>query len=149
MSQKNVYKPKPKESAEKKTGFGGVQKLSGGKVHQAVKRVFDTYKNIFSGDIIEKQESTSFLNLLIWLTLLGFVYITNNYWAEQKIREINRREKALKEMRYQYISTKSKLMTMSRQSEVLKRLEPIGYKENKEPLKVIRINKNELDQMRK
>ena len=138
-TQKNVIKPKPKKQKEKKEGY---------KLPEPVKEALETPKDIFSGDIIEGKEPVKIINLLIWLTVLGFLYITNNYWAEEKIREINREEKVLKELRYKYISTKSKLMTMSRQSEVVKRLRSRGYKENKEPLKVIKVTKEDLRLMR-
>ncbi len=142
MSGKNILKPKPKikEEKEKKAGF---------KVPEQAKTVLSAPKDIISGDFIEGKESVKIIQLLIWLTFLGFLYITNNYWAEEKIRRINKEEKALKEMRYKYISTKSKLMTMSRQSEVVKRLESKGYHENKEPLKVIKITKEDLKSMKK
>ena len=146
MSSKNVIKQKPKE---RKPKFVKLKKMFGFKIPDSAKTALDAPKDIFSGDIIEKQDSTTLINLLIWFTLLGFLYITNNYRAEEKIRTINKKEKALKEMRYHYISTKSKLMTMSRQSEVLKRLETKGFKENKEPLKVIKITKTDLQSMKK
>jgi len=147
--KQNVLKPKPKQPKQRKPLFAGLRKLLGFKVPGSAKTALETPKDIISGDIIDTPESSRLLNILIWLTALGFIYITNNYWAEQKIREINRREKILKEMRYEYISQKSKLMTMSRQSEVLQILKSKGYKENTEPLKVIKINKKELEQIKK
>ncbi len=144
MPEKNVLRQKPKEPKQRKPRFVKLRKLFGFKIPH-----LETTKDIITGDIIEQKGSATLINLIVWLTLLGFLYITNNYWAEQKIREINKKEKGLKEMRYHYISTKSKLMTMSRQSEVLKRLEPLGFKENKEPLKVISMTKKDLESIKK
>ncbi len=149
-AQKNILRAKPVEPAEpkeRKPRFVWLKKLFGVKISKGAKTVMGAPKDIISGDILEKQESYKMVYLLIWLLVLGFVYITNNYQAEEKIRMINAKQKELKELRYQYISNKSKLMNMSKQSEVEKRLEKRGFKENVEPLKVIRITTKELKQL--
>jgi hypothetical protein len=46
-------------------------------------------------------------------------------------------ERQIRELRYEYISVKSDLMTLSKQSQLEKRLEKMGIKENKEPVKTI------------
>jgi hypothetical protein len=148
ISKRNILKPKPKEPKEHKPRFTKLKKMLGFKIPESAITAMETPKDIISGDIIERNESKQWFNILLWLTLLAFIYITNNYWAEEKIREINHKQKEIQELRYQYISTRSKLMTMSRQSEVFKRLEKRGFKENKEPLKVIKITKNELSKLK-
>lgn len=144
MAGKNVLKPKPKE----RNGLSLKGKFDF-KVPDSAKTVMGKPKEIISGDILNRGEPTKWINILLFLTVLGFLYIYNNYQAEEKIRKIHKREKYIKELRYQYIITKSKLMTLSRQTEVQKRLEPKGYKENKEPLKVIKVNKDLLEAIKK
>ncbi len=148
--QKNILKKKPepkKERKARKPRFTGLKKLFGITIPDGAKVVMEVPKDIISGDIIEKKESSVIFKLLPWLTLLAFLYITNNYHAEEQVREINRRQKEIKELRYQYISKKSKLINMSKQSEIEKRLAKRGFKENTEPLKVIRVNQKELKQL--
>ncbi len=150
-TQKNILRHKPAEPVEpkeRKPRFVRLKKLFGIGIQEKAKKVMETPKDIISGDIIEKSESYKMIYLLIWLLVLGFIYITNNYQAEEKIRRINARQKELKELRYQYISNKSKLMNMSKQSEVEKRLVKRGFKENTEPLKVIHISPDDLKKMR-
>ena len=134
---------------ERKPGFVKLKKIFGFHISNRAKAVMETPKDIISGDILEKNESSRLFPLLTWLTLLAFLYITNNYQAEEKTREINRKQKDIKELRYQYISKKSKLMNMSKQSEVEKILEKRGFKENTQPLKVIRVSQKELDSIKK
>jgi len=129
--------------------FSKLKKIFGFHISDRAKAVMETPKDIISGDILEKNESSRLFPLLTWLTLLAFLYITNNYQAEEKTREINRKQKDIKELRYQYISKKSKLMNMSKQSEVEKILEKRGFKENTQPLKVIRVSQKELDSIKK
>jgi len=151
-TQKNILKKKPKapkKPKERKQGFVKLKKIFNFKMSDRAKAVVETPKDIISGDILEKKESSRLFPLLIWLTFLAFLYITNNYHAEEKIREISRKQKDIKELRYQYISKKSKLINMSKQSEVEKILEKRGFKENTQPLKVIRVSTKELNSIKK
>ncbi len=151
-AQKNILKKKPKApkaTKSRKPKFVKLKRLFGFKMSDKAKAVMETPKDIISGDILEKKESSRLFPILTWLTLLAFLYITNNYHAEEKIREINRKQKEIKELRYQYISKKSKLMNMSKQSQVEKILAKRGFKENTQPLKVIRVTQQELDSIKK
>jgi len=151
-AQKNILRKKPdpeKEPKVRKPRFVKLRQKLGFKVSDKAKAVMGAPKDIISGDILENKESSKLISLLTWFTLLAFLYITNNYQAEEKIRDINRKQKEIKELRYQYISKKSKLMNMSKQSEIEKRLEKRGFKENREPLKVIRVTQKELEAIKK
>jgi len=151
-AKKNILKKKPKaqkKPKERKPLFVNLKKMFGFHLSDKAKAVIETPKDIISGDILEKKESSRLIPLLTWLTLLGFLYITNNYQAEEKTREINRKQKEIKELRYQYISKKSKLMNMSKQSQVVKILEKRGFKENTQPLKVIKVSRQEMETIKK
>ena len=55
---------------------------------------------------------------ILFLTVIAMFYITNSFYAERTIRDIDQTKKELKEKRAEFISTKSKLMINSMQSEV-------------------------------
>ena len=57
-------------------------------------------------------------------------YIANNYNSQKTAIEINRTLKEIEGLRYEYISTKSNLMYISKQSEIVKRLGASGLKES-------------------
>ncbi len=80
-----------------------------------------------------------FFRYLLYLALLAFIYIANNYYAENNIREINKLRKDIKELRYEYISVKTQLMHIEKQSQIAKKLEKRGIKKNKQPVKTIKI----------
>lgn len=84
---------------------------------------------------------------VLFISFLAFIYIANNYYAERKVRKINAIHKELKEIKYEHISTKSKLMQLSKQSQIAKKIEQAGIKESTEPVKIIRTesNKKELE----
>ncbi len=65
----------------------------------------------------------------LFLTALAVIYIYNGHLADKTIRDINRTAKEVKELKYEYISVKSKVMYQSKQSELIKAVEPLGLKE--------------------
>ena len=65
----------------------------------------------------------------LFLTGLAVVYIFNGHYADKTIRKINRTAKEVKELKYEYIAVKSKVMYQSKQSELVKVVEPLGLKE--------------------
>lgn len=92
-----------------------------------------SFLDIIGGRVLSRNNTRKFLPFLFFLALLAIVYIANTYYAEKKIRETNEIKKELKELRYNYISSKSELMFHSKQSEIVKMLSKTGIKESKEP----------------
>ena len=83
--------------------------------------------------------------MFIWKKqlLIGTIFL-----IEKKERDIQALRKSLKELRYEYITTRSELMNQSQQSEVARRLEAINIKESRvPPVKVIK--KSESDRTEK
>ncbi|MBI5856137.1 MAG: hypothetical protein HZB42_00700 [Sphingobacteriales bacterium] len=64
-----------------------------------------------------------------FLTLLAVIYIYNGHYADKAIRNINRINKEVKELQYEYKAAKSDVMFRSKQSELVKAVEPLGLKE--------------------
>ena len=65
----------------------------------------------------------------LFLAVLAVVYIFNGHHADKTIRKINNLTKEVKELKYEYIAVKSKVMYQSKQSELVKVVEPLGLKE--------------------
>lgn len=99
-------------------------------------------KGLLGGSFLAKDSSIRFLPFLLFMTFLGLVYIANIYYAEENIRRIDDISRDLKELRYEYISTHTKLMHISKQSELVKRLEFLGLKESTTPPFKIQALKN-------
>ncbi len=64
----------------------------------------------------------------LFLCMLAIIYIYNGHYAEKTIKEINRNTRDLNERKYEYKTVKSELMFQSKQSEVVKAVEPMGLK---------------------
>jgi hypothetical protein len=80
----------------------------------------------------------------LFLAVLAVVYIFNGHYADKTIRKINRTAKEVKELKYEYIAVKSKVMYQSKQSELVKVVEPLGLKELTESPVVLKDSTTEI-----
>ncbi len=90
-------------------------------------------RNILGGNFLAQTGMINLLPFLFFITFLTILYIANIYYAEKDIREFNALKKELKELRYEYITSKSNLMNVSKQSEITRRLLGSGVKESVVP----------------
>jgi hypothetical protein len=65
----------------------------------------------------------------LFLSGLAVVYIYNGHNADKTIRNINKVSKELKELQYEYKTLKGEVIFRSKQSELVKAMEPYGLKE--------------------
>ena len=65
----------------------------------------------------------------LFLALLAIIYIYNGHYADKTIRDINKTAKEVKELQHEYKTVKSEVMFRSKQSELVKAVEPLGLKE--------------------
>ena len=105
------------KSATKK---GAPKKMQVHKVF--VRSAFD----VINGNFLTNKSSLKQVPFVLFLTIIALFYIANSYYAERKIRQINKINNELKELRSEYITSKSKLMFVSKQSEVAKTAEQMG-----------------------
>nr|WP_255724180.1 FtsL-like putative cell division protein [Terrimonas ginsenosidimutans] len=69
----------------------------------------------------------------LFLTFLAVVYIYNGHLADKTVRQIGRTSREVKELQYEYKTVKSEVMFRSKQSEMVKAVEPLGLKELLQP----------------
>ena len=101
-------------------------------------------QNVLGGNFLNRESTIRLLPFFLFLTLISMFYIGNTYYAESQERDISALRKSLKELRYEFITTRSELMNQSQQSEVARRLEAINIKESRvPPVKVIKKTKSE------
>lgn len=65
----------------------------------------------------------------LFVAILTVMYIANGHYADKSIRKINALDKQLKEMEYEFKTTKRDLIFRSKESELIKAVEPLGLKE--------------------
>lgn len=91
---------------------------------------------------MSKESALSILPFLFFLTVLGMLYIANKHYAEKNIRQIEKINKELKELKWEHLTAKSILMSKSKQSEVAKITKTFGLNEAvAPPTKIVVENK--------
>jgi hypothetical protein len=69
----------------------------------------------------------------LFLGSLAVVYIYNGHYADKTVRDINKVNTELKELQFEYKILKSEVMFRSKESELIKAVEPFGLKELTSP----------------
>jgi hypothetical protein len=82
---------------------------------------------------VNSEKATSALPFVLFLVMLGMIYIGNMHLAEKNIRDIDRLSKEVKELTWDYKTTKADLAFKSTLSEVAKRVDTLGIHESVEP----------------
>lgn len=106
---------------------------------------------VINGNFLSKDNIQKHIPFILFLFAVSLVYIANGYMAENTVRKINARNNELKELRSEYISTKSELMYHSKQSGLVDIIQSknLGLKESFVPPKKITVTKKELKQIQK
>jgi hypothetical protein len=87
----------------------------------------------FTKGFINSETATRALPFVLFLALLGMIYIGNRHLAEKNIRDIDKIGKQVKELSWDYKTTKAELAFKSTLTEVAKRADTLGVKESVEP----------------
>jgi hypothetical protein len=91
---------------------------------------------------ISTDEATRALPFVLFLSLLGMIYIGNRHLAEKNIRDIDKLTKEVHELTWEYKVTKADLAYKSTLSEVAKRVDTLGIKESLQPAQKITIRED-------
>ncbi len=105
----------------------------------------DILKQIIDGTILTEDKVIRQLPFVLFITVLAIVYIGNRYHAEKVVRDTVSIQKELKELRSESITIASRIMFLSKESEVLKMVREHGLNlhEPKRPHKKIVITKGD------
>lgn len=104
---------------------------------------------ILSGSLLTQDAVVKHLPYMLFLAFLGLVYIANGYLAESSVREINRTQQEIKELRSEQISMKSELNNTIIESELKKIIaaREIGLQESIDPPKKILLDADEMEEI--
>lgn len=110
-------KPKAKEAGKSSASsmFSGIEK----------RLKLETY--------FEEGFPVQYLPKILFVLLLSLIYIGNTHHAEKTVREINRAQSEVEDLRADYTTLKADVMFASKQSEVARRVKDLGLKESLQP----------------
>lgn len=84
-----------------------------------------------------------YLPYILFFTVLGIFYIGNSHYGEKAIRKIDVLQTEVENLRADYTSLKADYMYASKQSEVARKVEPLGLYESSIPPFKITVKKSE------
>jgi hypothetical protein len=88
--------------------------------------------------IFENGLPVKYIPYILFLTVIAIFYIGNTHYAEKTIRRLDKTKAEVDELRADYTTLKSEYMKASMQSEVAKKVMPMGlYESSVPPYKVI------------
>lgn len=99
----------------------------------------NSLSDLLSGKVLEKG-LFELLPFSLYICFLLVLYINNSYRAEGYIRTISSLERELKDLRSEYITTKSLLMYQSKQTEVQALVAKQGLQQSESQPFIIRAN---------
>ena len=74
-----------------------------------------------------------YLPKILFVMMLGLLYISNTHNAEKTVRKIDQVQSDVEDLRADYTTLKSDLMFASKQSEVARKVKNLGLKESLNP----------------
>ena len=95
---------------------------------------------MLDGTFLTKDKFRRAMPFLVFLLVLGILYISNIFHVERTKRQIDDLEEELRELRYEYISSRSKLMYESKPSEIVTKLKETGIGESMDPPRKVMIS---------
>jgi len=111
-------------------------------------KVAKSFRDVLNGNVLTRDYVVDNLPYFIFLTVIMLGYIAMGYHTDKNVRRIERIEAELVELNSEYISVKTELNLVSRQSQIADSTASIGLYEMKdEPPRVISLEKSELEKM--
>ena len=107
--------------------------------YQAKKGFQNGLSDILSGKVLE-QGLFELLPFSLYICFILVLYINNSYRAEGYVRTVSSLERELKDLRSEYITTKSLLMFQSKQTEVQALVASQGLEQSQSQPFIIRAN---------
>lgn len=84
-----------------------------------------------------------YLPKILFVLLLGLLYISNTHYGEKTVRRIDQVGSEVEDLRADYTTLKSDLMFASKQSEVARKVKNLGLKESMNPPTKVVVDKDE------
>jgi len=100
-------------------------------------RVYDVLKGKFLVD----EDAPKNWRLLIFLTVLALIMIASAHSIDKKVQKIAQLNKQKRELRSQFLATRSELMKLKMESSITKRMEEKGLFISQNPPQKIKVKK--------
>jgi hypothetical protein len=92
---------------------------------------------LLNGEVMQKEGFVKNISFMVYMVFLLIMYLGYGYYAENTLRELMKSDAKLKEVKSEYVTSKSILEQKKLQSKIAQTVKPIGLKESLEsPYKI-------------
>ena len=114
--------------------------------NKKAKGVGGRIKSLLGGSLLASEKVMRQLPFVFFLVLLSMLLISNRYWSEKTIRQMEAVQDSMKELKAESVTYETELMKMNRPTEISNRVKESGLDliDPQEPAR--RINVKKLDQ---
>lgn len=132
MKENNYISEDEKKKKKTKKKKGRRLFKSGGKQSKTVVQ-------IMNGDFLTKSFFLKNLSYIFFVIFLLILIVTKGYYVNQLANDISDTETEVGNITADYVETKAALEELTRRTELIERLSPLGLRETVNPTKVIRV----------
>ena len=132
MKENNYISEDQKKKKKTKKKKGRRLFKSGGKQSKTVVQ-------IMNGDFLTKSFFLKNLSYIFFVIFLLILMVTKGYYVNQLADDISDTETEVGNITADYVETKAALEELTRRTELIERLSPLGLRETVNPTKVIRV----------
>ncbi|MES2628550.1 MAG: FtsL-like putative cell division protein [Bacteroidota bacterium] len=100
---------------------------------------------VLTGSILTRDSIVNQMPFVLYIAVLLVFYIGYGYYGEKTVRELDKVDRQLKEIKSEYTTTSTKLEVLRQQSKVAEEIERMGLEESRVPPKKIVIEPKEKD----
>lgn len=101
----------------------------------------DTIYNVLKGKFLVEEDALKNWVFILFLTLLALFMISSSHSVDKKVQTIAKLNRQKKELRAQFVATRSDLMKLKMESTVVSKLESKGLVVSSKPPIKIKISK--------
>ncbi|MBK9758440.1 MAG: hypothetical protein IPO90_00345 [Flavobacteriales bacterium] len=101
--------------------------------------------SVMNGSFLTKEAVLGNMRFILFCAGLMLCYIAYGYWTERTVRDLEKTNSELKEMRSEYLTVRSHLEQAQQQSHVASDISTLGLKESKTPPIRIAVEKDQLE----
>jgi hypothetical protein len=134
----NKLREKP---ADAKAMAGEEKKKAAGKPARRPKALI----GVMNGSFLTKEAVLGNMKFILFCAGLMLAYIAYGYWTERTVRQLDKTNAELKEMRSEYLTVRSHLEQAQQQSHVAGDISTLGLKESKTPPMRITVDEEQLE----